>query len=104
MTIHGSIDYILNNISHMMGADGIIVDEVSYFEIAEIVAEMKEATGLEPEVDYQLTDPQKALATLLVGLGVWYAGGDGSEALNAAATLLNTLRPVQPEMQTLWKE
>ena len=104
MTIYGSVENILNNIAHMIDVDGIIVDEVSYYEAAVIAAEMKKATGLEPEVDYQLTDPQKALATLLVGLGVWYAGGDGSEALNAAATLLNTLRPVQPEMQTLWKE
>jgi hypothetical protein len=104
MTIHSSIDYVLNNISHMIGANGVIVDEVSYFEIAEIVVELKEATGLEPEVDYQLTDPQKALATLLVGLGVWYAGGDGSEALNAAATLFNVFKPIEPKLQYLWKE
>ena len=104
MTIHSAIDYVLNNISNAMGENGLIIDEVSYFEIAEIVAELHEATGLEPEVDYQLTDPQKALATLLVGLGVWYAGGDGSEALNAAATLLNVFEPVKPDVIKLWKE
>jgi hypothetical protein len=51
-------------------------------------------SGLEPVVDHQEVDPDKALAALLVGLGVWYAGGSLQDAVNSAETLANVLGKV----------
>ena len=85
------------------------VDVVAYNEATRIASFIIARERLVPVVDYQAVDKDKVLASLVVGIGMWYAGGTGQNALNAAATLAfvlgNTLADYEkPSYQTLWKD
>lgn len=73
---------------------GVILDHVSYTTARSVASTLQIESGLEPVVDHQEVDPDKALAALLVGLGVWYAGGSLQDAVNSAETLANVLGKV----------
>lgn len=85
------------------------VDIVAYNEATRIASFIITREGLVPSVDYQAVDKDKVLASLVVGIGMWYAGGTGQDALDAAVTLAfilgNTLADYEkPSYQTLWKD
>jgi hypothetical protein len=78
----------------LIGPRGVILDHVSYAAARNISSILQAESGLEPVVDHQEVDPDKALAALLVGLGMWYAGGSMQDAVTAAATLVNAMGKV----------
>lgn len=78
----------------LLASRGVILDHVSYVTARGVSNFLQGESGLKPVVDHQEVDPDKALAALLVGLGVWYAGGSLQDALNAAETLANVLGKV----------
>lgn len=99
------LEYLLESTLQCVGR----VDIVAYNEATRIASFIITRERLVPVVDYQAVDADKELASLVVGIGMWYAGGTGQNALNAAATLAfvlgNTLADYEkPSYQTLWKD
>jgi hypothetical protein len=104
MSIQSDVSYILDNLSHIIGADGITLDNVAYFEVAEVVSVIKESTKLEPS-DSSFESPEKAFGSLLLWLGMWYGWGtDGQKALDSAAALLKFFKTPDIDSIKLWKE
>lgn len=104
MSIRSDVSYILDNLSHIIRSDGMTLDNVAYFEVAEIVSVIKEATGLEPN-DASFESPDQALGSLLLWLGMWYGWGDcGQKALDSSAALLKFFKTPDINSIKLWKE
>lgn len=88
------LHYVTVELSNMIASRGLILDHVSYVDAHAVSALLQAESGLEPVVDHQEFDPDKALASLLVAIGTWYAGGSMQDAVNASATMTEVIGKV----------
>lgn len=86
--------YVLDYIKDLIMPDGSIVKDNYSITHATAVAEFLESEG-ETKAQVHHTNPERALAQLLVGLGVWYSGGDIHIAVDAAGALAESLKDGQ---------
>lgn len=89
------LSHVLEEItSSILASRGVILDHVSYVTVRSLSSTLQAESGLEPVIDHQEVDPNKALAALLVSMGTWYAGGTLADAVNSAETLANVIGKV----------
>jgi hypothetical protein len=88
------LHYVTVELANMIASRGLITDHVSYVDAHAIASLLQAESELEPIIDHQEVDPDKALATLFVALGTWYAGGSMQDAVSASATLAEILGKV----------
>ena len=88
------LHYVTVELANMIASRGLITDHVSYVDAHAIASLLQAESGLEPVVDHQEVNPDNSLATLLVALGTWYAGGSMQDAVNASATMTEILGKV----------